>query len=71
MISFLKALPIWAIPKGIFFAPINYDTGIPESLNNKKSIIEAFKLEDINKLKNNSIDKSYNYGKLIKFRQFY
>jgi penicillin-binding protein 1A len=59
------------IPNGIHFAPINYNSGEREEFNNKKSIIEAFKLEDINKIKNNSVDKSSNYGKLVKFRQFY
>jgi len=59
------------IPNGIHFAPINYESGEREEFNNKKSIIEAFKFEDINKIENNSVDKSSNYGKLVKFRQFY
>tara|TARA_B100001769_G_C21956687_1_gene514897 strand:- start:105 stop:899 length:795 start_codon:yes stop_codon:yes gene_type:complete len=59
------------IPNSIYFAPINYDTGKEELFNNPKAIIEAFKLKDINNLKNNNLDTIKNYDKLIKFRQFY
>ena len=59
------------IPEGIYFAPVNYDTGEKTSFNNKKTIIEAFKLKDINSMKNNKMDANYNYDKLIKYRQFY
>ena len=59
------------IPNGIYFAPINYDTGKEELFNNPKSIVEAFKLKDINNFKNNNLDTIKNYDKLIKFRQFY
>ena len=61
----------FAIPKGIYFAPINYDTGVEEDFNNSKAIIEAFKIKDINKIKNKNLDITTNYDKLIKFRQFY
>ena len=37
----------------------------------KKSIIEAFKAEDINTSSNKNLDNINNYDKLIKFRQFY
>ena len=59
------------IPKNIYFAPINYDTGEKTSFGKKKSIIEAFKYKDINNIKNNKLNLNYNYDKLIKFRQFY
>ena len=59
------------IPESIFFAPINYETGIYEDFTNKKSIIEAFKLKDINKIKNNNLISNYNRDNVIKFRQFY
>tara|TARA_A100001011_G_scaffold370563_1_gene426960 strand:- start:1169 stop:3436 length:2268 start_codon:yes stop_codon:yes gene_type:complete len=59
------------IPNGIYFAPINYDSGKKEVFNNPKAIIEAFKAEDINSFDNNNLDTSKNYDKLIKFRQFY
>ena len=59
------------IPEKIFFAPINYETGIYEDFTNSKSIIEAFKLKDINKIKNNDLISNYSYDNVIKFRQFY
>ena len=59
------------VPKGIYFAPINYETGEQEDFNNPKAIIESFKLEDINKIDNNELGITGNYDKLIKFRQFY
>ena len=59
------------IPEGIYFAPIDYDTGKENDFNNPKSIVEVFKEKDINKLQNKNIDTVDNYDKLIKFRQFY
>ena len=59
------------IPNSIYFAPINYDTGKPNDFNNPKTIIEAFKEKDINKLKNKNLDTEGNYDKVVKFRQFY
>jgi penicillin-binding protein 1A len=59
------------IPEGIYFAPINYDTGEQEEFGSPKAIIEAFKLRDINKLNNKNLNILNNYDKLIKFRQFY
>ena len=61
----------FSIPEEIFFAAINYNTGKKENFSNPKSIVEAFKLSDINKLRNNNLDKNTNYDSLIKFRQFY
>ena len=58
------------VPSGIYFSAINYDTGKQENFNNPKAIVEAFKLKDINRMKNNYLD-DHNYDKLIKFRQFY
>ena len=58
-------------PEEIFFAAINYNTGKKENFSNKDSIIESFKLSDIEKMKNNTLDKDLNYGTLVKFRQFY
>ena len=55
----------------IFFAAINYNTGKKENFSNSDSIIEAFKLSDIKKMRNNNLDKGTNYDSLIKFRQFY
>ena len=58
-------------PKEIFFAAINYNTGKKDNFNNSDSITEAFKLSDIEKMRNNNLDKDSNYDSLIKFRQFY
>ena len=58
-------------PKEIFFSAINYDTGKKEKFSNSKSIVEAFKLRDIEKMRNNNLNKDLNYDSLIKFRQFY
>jgi penicillin-binding protein 1A len=59
------------IPEEIFFAAINYNTGKKENFNKSDSIVEAFKLSDINIMKNNSSGKNTNWNSLIKFRQFY
>ena len=59
------------VPEEIFFASINYDTGEKENFSSPNSIIEAFKLSDINRIKNNNLGNSSNYDSLIKFRQFY
>ncbi|MFZ9995214.1 MAG: penicillin-binding protein 1A [Pelagibacteraceae bacterium] len=58
-------------PEEILFASINYDTGKKDTLNNPDAILEAFKLSDINRLKNNNLNRDLNYDSLIKFRQFY
>jgi penicillin-binding protein 1A len=59
------------IPEEIFFSAINYNTGKKENFSNTDSIVEAFKLSDINKIKNNNLGKNTNYDSLAKFRQFY
>ena len=59
------------IPEEIFFAAINHNTGKKENFSNPDSIIEAFKLSDINRMKNNNLGKNTNYDSLVKFRQFY
>ena len=58
-------------PEEIFFAAVNYNTGKRENFSNAESIIEAFKLSDIQKMRNNNLDKDLNYDSLVKFRQFY
>jgi penicillin-binding protein 1A len=58
-------------PKEIIFSAINYNTGKKENFNNTDSIVEAFKLSDIKKMRNNNLNKESNYDSLIKFRQFY
>jgi len=59
------------IPEEIFFTAINYNTGKRENFSNSKSIVEAFKLSGINKMKNNNLGRNTNYDSLVKFRQFY
>ena len=59
------------VPEEIFFASINYNNGKKENFSSPDSIIEAFKLSDIEKMRNNNFDKNLNYDSLIKFRQFY
>jgi len=61
----------FTVPEEIFFAAINYNTGKKESFSNSNSIVEAFKLSDVEKMKNNNLNKDSNYDSLIKFRQFY
>jgi len=61
----------FTFPEEIFFAPVNYDTGKKENFSNPNSIIEAFKSSDIEKMRNNNLNKDLNYDSLIKFRQFY
>jgi penicillin-binding protein 1A len=61
----------FTVPEEIFFAAINYNTGKKEKFSNKDSIVEAFKLSDIEKMINNNLNKDLNYDSLIKFRQFY
>ena len=58
-------------PEEIFFAAVNYNTGKKENFSNIDSIIEAFKLSDIEKMRNNNLNNDLNYDSLIKFRQFY
>ena len=41
------------------------------SFVDKKLVIEALKLKDINNLNNKNLNINTNYDKLIKFRQFY
>ncbi len=59
------------VPNGIYFAPINYNTGKQTDFDDKNFILEAFKKKDINNLNNKQLITNYNYDKLIKFRQFY
>ena len=59
------------IPEGIFFAPINYNTGKEEDFRSKDAIIEAFKTKDTKNKKNKNLIILDRYDTLVKFRQFY
>ena len=59
------------IPEKIYLTSLNYDTGLKSAPGDKKSIIEALKLKDINNMNNNNLISSEGRDKIIKFRQFY
>ena len=59
------------IPENIYLTSLNYDTGNKSSLGEKKSILEALKLKDINNINNNNLISTSGHDKIIKFRQFY
>ncbi len=59
------------IPEKIYLTSLNYDTGLKSSAKDKKTIIEALKIEDINNIENNSLISINDRDTLIKFRQFY
>ena len=60
------------IPENIYLTSLNYDTGAKSELGDKKSIIEALKLKDINNMNNNkNLLLKTGGDKLVKFRQFY
>tara|TARA_Y200000002_G_scaffold100139_1_gene81191 strand:- start:4012 stop:6363 length:2352 start_codon:yes stop_codon:yes gene_type:complete len=70
-VSYLDDFKEFEVPNGIYFAPINYNTGEQTDFDDKNFILEAFKKKDINNLNNKQLISNYNYDKLIKFRQFY
>ena len=70
-VLYLDEFEEFEAPNGIYFAPINYNTGKQTDFDDKNFILEAFKEKDINSLNNNQLISNYNYDKLIKFRQFY
>ena len=59
------------IPENIYLTSLNYHTGAKSSPEEKNSIIEALKLEDINNIENNNLISTNGRDKIIKFRQFY
>ncbi len=68
---YLEDFDEFEVPNGIYFAPINYNTGEQSDFDDRNFILEAFKKKDINNLNNKQLISNYNYDKLIKFRQFY
>ncbi len=59
------------IPENIYLTSLNYDTGQKSALGDKKSIIEALKLKDINNIDNKNLISTKEDDNIIKFRQFY
>ena len=59
------------IPENIYLTSLNYDTGMKSAPGDKKTIIEALKIGDINNINNNNLISINGRDTLIKFRQFY
>ncbi len=59
------------IPENIYLTSLNYDTGQKSALGDKKSIIEALKLKDINNIDNKNLILLDRVDKIIELRQFY
>ena len=59
------------VPDNIFLTSVNYDTGQKSKPGDKKTIIEALKLKDINNINNNNLISITGRDSLVKFRQFY
>tara|TARA_A100001015_G_scaffold71328_1_gene79011 strand:- start:2665 stop:5025 length:2361 start_codon:yes stop_codon:yes gene_type:complete len=59
------------IPENIYLTSLNYDTGVKSAPGEKKSIVEALKLRDINNINNNYLISPDGSDKIVKFRQFY
>ena len=59
------------IPEKIYLTSLNYETGAKSALGDKKSIIEALKLKDINNLNNKYLISNHDSDKEVMFRQFY
>ena len=59
------------IPNNIYLTSLNYDTGLKSSSDDKKTIIEALKIRDINNINNNNLISIEGRDNLIKLRQFY
>ena len=59
------------IPENIYLTSLNYDTGMKSTPGEKKSIIEALKLKDINNIDNKNLISTNGSDKIIRFRQFY
>ena len=59
------------IPENIYLTSLNYDTGLKSSPGDKRTIVEALKIKDINNIDNNNLISINGRDKLIKFRQFY
>ena len=59
------------IPENIYLTSLNYDTGLKSLPSDKKTIVEALKIKDINNINNNNLISVKGHDRLIKFRQFY
>ena len=59
------------IPPKILLTSLNYDSGIKSKFGDKKSIIEALKIQDVNSIDNNNLILINENDNIIKLRQFY
>ena len=59
------------IPEKIYLTSLNYDTGMKSVSGEKRTIMEALKLKDINNIENNNLISTNENDKTVKFRQFY
>ena len=59
------------IPPKILLTSLNYDSGIKSKFGDKKSIIEALKIQDVNSIDNNNLISINENDNIIKLRQFY
>ena len=59
------------VPLGIYFYPVNYDTGEISNFADRKSILESFKEKSSQDIKLKNLNFGQNYGKSLKFKGFY
>ena len=59
------------VPSGIYFYPVDYDTGELLDFADKKSIIESFREKNSEKIKLKKLNLGQNYGKSFKFMGIY
>ncbi len=59
------------VPQGIYFYPVNYDTGEISNFEETESIIESFKENSSESIKLKNLNFEQNYGKSLKFKGFY
>ena len=59
------------VPQGIYFYPVNYDTGEMSNFEETESIIESFKENSSESIKLKNLNFEQNYGKSLKFKGFY
>ncbi len=59
------------VPSGIYFYPVDYDSGDLLNFADKKSILESFKEKEPDKIKLKKLNLGQNYGNSYKFIGFY
>ena len=59
------------VPEGIYFYPIDYDSGDISNFADSKSITESFKENSSQNVRLKNLNFGKNYGKSFKFKGFY